>query len=130
MTDHARAHDIIEAARALAPAGLGVGTAGNVSARHGDGFLITPSGMPYESLAPDMLVHVLPDGTYDAALCDGGLKPSSEWRFHLDIYAARPDASAVVHCHSSHATALACLRRGIPAFHYMVAVAGGVTVHA
>ena len=113
------ATDIIQHARALSDRGLGVGTSGNISARFGDGFLITPSGVPYPVLAPSGIVFVGMDGS-----AEGG-NPSSEWRFHLDIYAARPDVSAIVHAHSPHATALASLRRDIPAFHYMVAVAGG-----
>ncbi len=114
------AQGIIDHARALAGAGLGVGTSGNVSARVNGGFLITPSGVAYDDLMPDHLVTVAMDGAFA-----GQWIPSSEWRFHRDIYAQRPDAGAVVHCHSAHATALACLRQGIPAFHYMVAIAGG-----
>ena len=100
--------------------GINQGTAGNVSARFEDGFLITPSGVPYNSLLVDDIVYVGMDGAWK-----GGLQPSSEWRMHLDIYAARPEAGAVVHAHSTFAAALSCLRRDIPAFHYMIAVAGG-----
>ncbi|TDI57954.1 MAG: class II aldolase [Alphaproteobacteria bacterium] len=114
------AQDIIGHARAMSGAGLGVGTSGNVSARVDGGFLITPSGVAYEDLVPDRLVTVAMDGNFE-----GQWVPSSEWRFHRDIYAQRPDAGAVVHCHSAHATALACLGEGLPAFHYMVAIAGG-----
>ncbi len=114
------AQDIIDHARALVGAGLGVGTSGNVSARVDGGFLITPSGVAYEDLVLDRLVTVAMDGNFA-----GQWVPSSEWRFHRDIYAQRPDAGAVVHCHSAHATALACLGEGLPAFHYMVANAGG-----
>ena len=115
--------EIVETALALDPSGLGVGTAGNVSARYDGGMLITPSGLPYEKMTPEDIVFVNGEGT-----AEGPLKPSSEWRFHLDIYRARSEASAIVHCHSPHATALACLREGIPAFHYMVAVAGGADI--
>jgi len=117
------AEDIVAHAQSIGASGLGVGTAGNISARCDGGFLITPSGVPYEKLTADMIVYVGENGTPE-----GDLSPSSEWRFHHDIYASRPDAAAIMHCHSTHATALACLRRGIPAFHYMVAVAGGVDI--
>jgi len=96
------------------------GRSGNVSARTGRGFLITPTGLPYEETAPeDIAVMTL------AGHASGPRQPSSEWRFHRDIYAARHDVGAIVHTHSTFATTLACLGRDIPAFHYMVAVAGG-----
>lgn len=101
--------------------GLSPGRSGNVSARFRDGMLITPTGIAYEELTPGQMVHVAADG----ATAPGALKPSSEWRFHLAAYAARPDMHAVVHTHSLHATVLACAHKPIPAFHYMVAVAGG-----
>lgn len=101
--------------------GLSPGRSGNVSARFRDGMLITPTGIAYEELTPDQMVRVAADGT----TAPGALKPSSEWRFHLAAYAARPDMHAVVHTHSLHATVLACAHKAIPAFHYMVAVAGG-----
>lgn len=111
---------IIETARALPRLGLTKGTSGNVSARTESGFLVTPSGTPYENLTEDMIVPLDWDGGYR-----GETLPSSEWRMHLDFYLAKPDCGAVVHCHSPRATALSCHRRGIPAFHYMVALAGG-----
>ncbi|RIA56243.1 class II aldolase/adducin family protein [Dichotomicrobium thermohalophilum] len=114
--------DIVEIARRMSASGLSHGRSGNVSARWGDGMLITPSGAAYETLEPDDIVYVDADGT------PRGGKPSSEWRFHQAAYQARPDASAIVHCHSRCATALACARRPIPAFHYMVAVAGGTDI--
>jgi L-fuculose-phosphate aldolase len=113
------AEALLDAARSLVRTG-NVGTSGNLSVREGEGMLITPSGVPYGELAPGDLVAVDADGS-----SRGALKPSSEWRFHQAIYAARPEAGAVVHCHAPHATALACLGRGIPAFHYEVAFAGG-----
>jgi L-fuculose-phosphate aldolase len=115
---------IIRATRAFAKSGLGVGTAGNISVRVTDGFLITPSGLPYEDTRPVDIVQL------DAAgrVRSGTFKPSSEWRFHRDIYASRREIGAVVHVHSPFATAIACRRRGIPAFHYMVAVAGGSSI--
>ena len=111
---------ILDACLRMNREGLNQGTSGNVSARVPGGMLVTPSGIPYEETAPDQIVRVAEDGSWE-----GPWRPSSEWRMHLDIYRARPEAGAVVHVHSTHATALACLRRGIPAFHYMVAAAGG-----
>lgn len=110
---------LVRAAAALERTG-NVGTSGNLSLRRPDGLLITPSGVPYDRLAPADLVSVAQNGT----VRDAG-RPSSEWRIHRDIYAAREEAGAVVHAHSPHATALSCLRRPIPAFHYEVAFAGG-----
>jgi L-fuculose-phosphate aldolase len=96
------------------------GKSGNVSARTETGFLITPTGLPYESMRAEDIVAVTLGG-----VATGPRLPSSEWRFHRDIYVDRPDAGAIVHAHSPFATTLACLGRGIPAFHYMVAMAGG-----
>ncbi len=96
------------------------GKSGNVSARNEMGFLITPTGLPYESIRPEDIVAVTLGG-----VATGRRLPSSEWRFHRDIYVDRPDAGAIVHAHSPFATTLACLGRGIPAFHYMVTIAGG-----
>lgn len=112
--------DIIETARALPRLGLTKGTSGNVSARTKSGFLVTPSGTPYEDLTVEKIVALDFEGQYR-----GDVLPSSEWRMHLDFYLAKPECGAVVHCHSPRATALSCHRRGIPAFHYMVALAGG-----
>lgn len=118
---------IVETCRRMNALGINQGTSGNVSARVRGGLLITPSGVPYEALTPAGIVAMAADGTVKGE-ANGGGKPSSEWRFHVDILAARPDAGAIVHTHSVHATALSCLRRDIPAFHYMVAVAGGDTI--
>jgi len=104
-------------------AGLNQGTAGNVSVRVPDGFLITPTGMLYDDCTFTDMVHMSMDGDVF-----GSLKPSSEWRFHRDLYTSRSDAEAVVHVHSSFATTLACVGDDIPSFHYMIAVAGGKTV--
>lgn len=108
------------AARQTVTHGLNKGTSGNVSVRFGEGFFITPSGLPSDTLEPDQMVFVDMEGR-----ATGSLKPSSEWRIHRDLYRARPEANAIVHAHSSFAVSLSCLRRGIPAFHYMVAAAGG-----
>ncbi|MEK9662522.1 MAG: class II aldolase/adducin family protein [Alphaproteobacteria bacterium] len=114
---------IVATCRRMNALGINQGTSGNVSSRVSGGLLITPSGVPYEAMTPGGIVAMAADGTVKG---DG--KPSSEWRFHVDILAARPDAGAIVHTHSVHATALSCLRRDIPAFHYMVAVGGGDTI--
>jgi L-fuculose-phosphate aldolase len=111
---------LLETALEMNRAGINQGTSGNVSVRIEDGFLITPTGMPYSDVAPADLVSMQFDGTWT-----GSLAPSSEWRFHLDIYNQRADVQAIVHTHSISATALSCLDRGIPPFHYMVATAGG-----
>jgi len=112
-------------ARAMNASGINRGSAGNVSARCADGFVITPTGMAYDACGPADMVRVGADGTVGA---ECRRKPSSEWRFHRDIYAARPEAGAVVHTHSPFATALACQQQGVPAFHYMVARFGGADV--
>jgi len=111
---------LAETARQTASVGLNKGASGNASVRMGEGFLITPSGLPNDTLQHDQMVAVSMEGQ-----SSGSLKPSSEWRIHRDIYRARPEVQAVVHAHSPHAVSLACLRRGIPPFHYMVAAAGG-----
>lgn len=111
---------LIDACLRTVAEGLNQGTSGNLSCRDGDGMLITPSGVPCDAMTPEDIVRIAGDGSWQ-----GGTKPSSEWRMHLDIYRSRAEAGAVVHVHSPHATALATLRRGVPAFHYMVAVAGG-----
>jgi L-fuculose-phosphate aldolase len=124
--ERARA-DLVEAMRALDALGLNRGSTGNASlrwARGGrPGLLITPTGATAERLRPSDLCWMGDDGS-----CEGPWEPSSEWGLHRATYAARPDLGAVLHTHAEHATALACLGRPLPAFHYMVAVAGGVDV--
>ncbi|QEE40029.1 MULTISPECIES: class II aldolase/adducin family protein [unclassified Methylobacterium] len=114
---------VVAAARDLDAQGLNRGTSGNVSVRFRDGLLITPSGVPTARMGPDDIVPMALDGTYPA-----GLKPSSEWRFHRDILAARPEVGAVVHAHPIHCTAFALCGRQIPAVHYMIAAFGGPNV--
>jgi len=104
----------------LVEKGLNKGTSGNVSIRTLNGFLITPSGIPIEQLTEASMVKVGMDGSFDE-----GENPSSEWPFHMAIYTNRDEVEAVVHTHSMYATALSTLRKHIPPFHYMVAVAGG-----
>lgn len=120
MKHQVERRQLIRTAIEMNARGLNEGTSGNLSLRCGDGMLITPSGMKYMELEPEDIVRVGADGT-----SRGPRRPSSEWRIHHDIYASRPDAEAILHAHPVHATALACQRRSIPAFHYMVAVAGG-----
>ncbi len=112
--------NLIEAAREMAARGLSAGTSGNVSLRTEEGIFITPSAMPYESLTPEMIPLLKPDGSFE-----GRYRPSSEWRFHLDIYLARPEVGGIVHHHAPYTTALAMARREIPACHYMIARFGG-----
>ena len=118
---------LLQTARAMQAEGLNRGTAGNVSVRCADGdgvdFLVTPTGVDNETANPGDMVAMKFDGTHS-----GRLLPSSEWRFHRDIYAHRPDAGAIIHAHSPFATALACQGRAIPAFHYMIARFGGADV--
>jgi L-fuculose-phosphate aldolase len=110
-------------ARESVHCGLNQGSSGNVSVRSREGLLITPSGQDMAALTAEDMVAMDMAGT---VLGEG--RPSTEWRFHRDIYAAFPEAEAVVHAHSPFAVALACLRRDIPPFHYMVALAGGVDI--
>jgi L-fuculose-phosphate aldolase len=113
---------MVETCRKMNSCGINQGTSGNLSVRSGTGFLVTPSSLPYEAMEPDDIVEMDFDGSYH------GRRPSSEWRIHRDILASRPDVGAVLHCHSVYATTLACHHRTIPAFHYMVGVAGGATI--
>ena len=114
---------IVSAGRAMAELGLNQGTSGNISVRGREGLLVTPSGRPYDTMAPDDIVAMDWEGRYAHPL-----KPSSEWRFHRDILAARPEIGAIVHAHPVHATAFAICRQDIPAVHYMIAAAGGPTI--
>jgi L-fuculose-phosphate aldolase len=114
---------LLATARAMNGCGLNQGTSGNLSVRSSAGFLITPSALAYDSCAADDLVWL-----DDAGTASGHRRPSSEWRMHRDLYRHYPDAGCILHAHSPHCTALACLERAIPPFHYMVAVAGGDTV--
>lgn len=110
---------MVATCRKMNETGINQGTAGNLSLRHGDGFLITPSSLAYDVMQPEDLVRMYWDGSYE------GRRPSSEWRFHRDILRARGDVNVVLHCHSAYATSVACHHRSIPAFHYMVGVMGG-----
>jgi L-fuculose-phosphate aldolase len=117
-------HAIIAGCRELTRRGLTPGTSGNVSVRRdAGGFFVSPTGMSYDVLSPVDVPLVSFDGHWF-----GRRRPSSEWRFHRDILVARGEINAIVHTHSLKATALACTERGIPAFHYMVAIAGGIDI--
>jgi L-fuculose-phosphate aldolase len=118
--DRAR-REVLDTALAMSRRGLSPGRSGNVSRRFRDGMLITPSGQTYASIMPADIVFVGDDGS----VAPGQKKPSTEWRFHLASYRARADMGGIVHTHSTYATVLACAGKSIPAFHYMVAVAGG-----
>jgi L-fuculose-phosphate aldolase len=122
MNSQTLREEMVSICRRMNSSDINQGTAGNLSVRSGDGFLITPSSMPYDIMTPDDIVEMGFDGTYV------GGRPSSEWRFHRDILRAREDVDVVLHCHSVYATTLACHHKTIPAFHYMTGVAGGTTI--
>lgn len=111
---------LVAAMREMDAAGLNHGTAGNASARWGERFLVTPSGIPAARLTPESIVEVDRTGAFE-----GDFRPTSEWRMHVELLAGRPDVNAVVHCHSRYATTLACAGKSIPPLHYMTAVSGG-----
>ncbi|MEJ2679143.1 MAG: class II aldolase/adducin family protein [Gemmatimonadota bacterium] len=115
---------VVSVAREMSARGLGVGTSGNVSARAGGGMLVTPSAVRYAAMEPRDIVLVDLDGR----TLDGDRKPTTEWPMHAAIYRARPEVEAVVHTHATFCTTLATLRKEIPPFHYMVAVAGGDSI--
>jgi len=114
---------IIDACRRMNALGINQGTSGNISLRHKDGVLITPTSVPYESMTPEQIVFMEMSGSFTE-----GQRPSSEWRFHLDILRSRGEVEAVVHAHPTYATILAIMGLDIPPIHYMIAVAGGETI--
>ncbi len=118
--DMALRREVIATALKMNLLGINQGKSGNVSTRVDGGFLISPTGVPYEETRPEQIVAMRMDGSFE-----GSVLPSSEWRFHRDIYAARAEVAAIVHTHSAFATSLACLGQDIPPFHYMIAIAGG-----
>ncbi len=124
MADRTLREAIVHGCRELARRGLTYGKSGNISVRRdAHSFFVSPTGMPYESLVHDDIPLVDLQGRWF-----GRRRPSSEWRFHRDILKARGEIGAIVHTHSPQATSLACTGRGIPAFHYMIAVAGGADI--
>lgn len=120
--DDLKAH-MVDICRRMNASGINQGTAGNLSVRAGDGFLITPTSLPYERMGPEDIVEMDFEGTFS-----GLHRPSSEWRFHRDILKHRTDINVVLHCHSVYATTLAVHHKTIPSFHYMTGVAGGTTI--
>tara|TARA_B100000242_G_scaffold262489_1_gene208948 strand:+ start:2718 stop:3347 length:630 start_codon:yes stop_codon:yes gene_type:complete len=116
-----QAEEVIKYAKMLNTENLSALRSGNISVRHNDGFLITPSGVKYSSLQIDDIVFVSLNGQFD----EKKQKPSSEWKFHRDIYKNKREANAIVHSHSTNATAVSAHGKSVPAFHYMVALAGG-----
>jgi L-fuculose-phosphate aldolase len=123
MNDAEARRELIENCLKMNASGLNQGTSGNLSVRHGEGFLITPTGIAYDALTPEDIVEVGMDGRYRHPLA-----PSSEWRFHRDILLAKPEVNAVVHAHPPYCTTLAIRHMAIPAVHYMIAVSGGDSI--
>jgi L-fuculose-phosphate aldolase len=117
---------IVAEGRALNGRGLNVGSAGNISARSGDRMLITPSSVAYDAMRPEMIAAMPIDGEYGAWV--GLMKPSTEWRFHLDIMRARPDVGAILHFHPPYGCTLAMLHKPILAAHYLIAIFGGPSI--
>jgi L-fuculose-phosphate aldolase len=115
--------EMVKTCRRMNASGINQGTAGNLSLRNPQGFLLTPTSLPYDEMEPEDLVQMSFEGTYE-----GRRRPSSEWRFHRDILQNRQDIDVVLHCHSVYATTLACHHKTIPSFHYMTGVAGGTTI--
>lgn len=115
--------EMIATCKRMNAAGLNEGSAGNLSVRIDQGFLITPSGIAYDKMLPEEIVEMDFEGRYY-----GDFVPSSEWRFHHAILKARPDANVVLHSHALHCAILSCCRRDIPAYHYMVAAAGDTVI--
>jgi L-fuculose-phosphate aldolase len=120
IKDREKRQSIIDACLHMNELGVNQGTSGNISLRHEDGMLITPTSVPYEEMEPEQIVHMKLDGSFDPKQ-----RPSSEWRFHLNILRARPEVNAVVHAHPPYATILAIMCREIPPIHYMIACVGG-----
>lgn len=120
MAEQELRQQLLSISQQLLELGLNRGSSGNASMRTGDDMLITPSALPVSAMTPDSMVRMDLAGN----VLQGG-KPSSEWRFHRDILAARPEIGAVIHAHSTFATSIACMRRDVPAVHYMIAMAGG-----
>ena len=122
-SDRDKRQSIIDACRSMNSLGINQGTSGNISLRHDDGLLITPTSVPYEAMQLDQIVFMRLDGSHDPSQ-----RPSSEWRFHLDILRARPELDAVVHAHPTYSTILAIMNLEIPPIHYMIACAGGDSI--
>jgi L-fuculose-phosphate aldolase len=126
MTEQETRAALVQACRDMNRLGINQGTSGNISVRQGDTMLISPSATPYDTMAAEDVAAMPIKGDYGT--WTGRLRPSTEWRFHLDILRARPDAGAVVHSHPNFCTTLAIARKPIPAVHYMMAAFGGMDV--
>lgn len=126
MEDFELRHALVEACRRMNALGINQGTSGNISVRNGETMLVSPSATPYDQMRPESVASMPINGEYGA--WEGPLKPSTEWRFHLDILRARPEVNAVVHTHATFSTILAIAHKEIPACHYMVAAFGGYDV--
>lgn len=121
--DTSARHEIIAACREMNRSGINQGTSGNISMRSGEGILVTPTSLPYDDMTPEDIVWIGFDGRVE-----GSRRPSSEWQFHRDIMAARPEVEAIVHAHPTACTTLSIMERDIPPLHYMVAICGGHNV--
>ena len=126
MKDLDLRNELIHTVLKMNESGINQGTSGNAAVRVDDGYLITPSGMAYEDIRPEDVVYKRIDGDYESP--NGLRKPSSEWRFHEDIFVARDDVEAIIHTHGKAVMTIACMRKDVPAFHYMVGVTGGQTI--
>lgn len=126
MKDLDLRNELIRTVLKMNELGINQGTSGNAAVRLEDGFLITPSGMAYEDIMPEDVVFKRIGGDYNSP--NGLRKPSSEWRFHEDIFVAREDVDAIVHTHGKAVMTIACLRKDVPPFHYMIGVTGGKTI--
>lgn len=122
-TELQKRESIIEHCLEMNRSGINQGTSGNISIRHEDGLLITPTSMPYESIKPSDIVLLDAKGE-----SQGPYRPSSEWQFHKDILDARPEVNSVVHAHPTYCTVLAIMGREIPPIHYMLSVFGGPNI--
>ncbi|MEQ5829437.1 MULTISPECIES: class II aldolase/adducin family protein [Sulfitobacter] len=121
--DTSARHEIITACREMNRSGINQGTSGNISMRSGEGILVTPTSLPYNDMTPEDIVWIGFDGRIE-----GRRRPSSEWQFHRDIMAARPEVEAIVHAHPTACTTLSIMEKDIPPLHYMVAICGGHNV--
>lgn len=123
IAEAALRESMVAAAQQLVTSGLNRGTSGNIGVRSGNNLLVTPSGVPVEAMTTESMVELDFSGQ-----TNNRIKPTSEWRMHRDILAARPEINAVVHTHATYATVLACQHLDIPPFSYMIAAAGGDTI--
>ncbi len=128
MNDLSLRLDLIQTVLGMNEMGINQGTSGNAAVRVNDGFLITPSGMAYEDITAEDVVLKRFGNDTDFESPNGKRKPSSEWRFHEDIFQARPEVNAIVHTHGKAVMTIACLQKDVPPFHYMIGVTGGDTI--